>query len=161
MYGGWKNCAKSPYLHFSIVLALLISLFGGSDAPAWFDLTISILPNVLGFSLGGYAILLAFGDEKFRFIISGPDNDGTPSPFMKMNGAFIHFIVIQIFAILFALLSSAFGIKTGVLAWFGRSLLIYAISTALAAAMAILNTADWFDEHIARLKNNTEKEPKK
>ena len=61
----------------------------------WHELAIGIIPNILGFTLGGYAILLAFGNEKFMFLISGEFADKKPSPFLVLNGAFVHFIVIQ------------------------------------------------------------------
>ena len=157
IYGGWHNFFRSPYLHFAILISFIIypmwhpkscypACYMGKVTP-WFDLIISVLPGILGFTLGGYAILLAFGDEKFRQIIAGQGKDGNPSPFMVLNGAFIHFIIVQGFSIIFAIIGKSWGTETGVLAWFGSVCFIYSILTAVAAAMAILNIADWFDTY--------------
>jgi hypothetical protein len=95
--------------------------------------------------LGGYAILLAFGNDRFRRLISGTDADGGPSPFMVVNAAFIHYILLQAAAILAAVIGIVFSIKSGVIAFCGFFLFIYSLSTSVAAAFAVLNLAEWFD----------------
>lgn len=146
-YGGFGSFIRSPYLHFAIVFtAFAWPLWHGSKVPTtWYEIPLSVLPNVLGFTLGGYAILLSFGDESFRKLISGEDSDGSPSPFMVLNGTFIHFILVQVISILLALLGKAWGIGSGPFAGIGFGFFVYSLTTAAAAAMAVLNVADWFD----------------
>lgn len=147
-YGGLEALTSSPYLHFSIFITFICYPF--SPDASWYKLILSIIPNLLGFTLGGYAILLAFGDELFRKIISGKGPEGEQSPFMRVNGAFIHFIVVQVISILVAILGHSYQIKGGVIGLFGFLLLIYSLLTAAAAAFAILNVANWFDEYSHR-----------
>lgn len=146
-YGGWSSFFKSPYLHIAIFISAITYpvWLCSSKESVWFDITLSILPNLLGFTLGGYAILLAFGDEKFRRLISVNDKEGEISPFMVINGTFVHFIMVQSFAILLSIVGNAWSIKTGVMAWLGFTFFLYSIMTGIAAALAILNIASWFE----------------
>lgn len=166
-YGGIKSVLVSPYMHISLVLTLFS--YGIWLENSWVEIPISVLPNVIGFSLGGYAIWLALGDDKFRISISGKTKLGDDSPFMKVNAAFIHFIVLQILALLFALISKAEPLNSSPLAlqlWFldltpwmqefylgltyianflGYFIFTYAILSALAATMAIYRIAGWLE----------------
>lgn len=152
IYGGASTLIRSPYLHVAAVMAaiIMVPIWDGTTETGWFEMCLTVIPNLLGFTLGGYAILLAFGDERFRRTISGPDPDGTPSPFMVVNAAFVHFIVIQAVSLLLALICKAWEWKTGLLAFIGSILFVYAIFTAVAAALAVLNLANWFDRSTPR-----------
>lgn len=152
-YGRTKGLVRSPYFHFSLVFCFLAApLWASGKHSTWFDISLSALPNVLGFTLGGYAILLAFGDERFRNLLSGKDENGNVSPFIGVNATFVHFIVVQVMAILAAVFGSAWQLKTGFFAFFGFLLFCYSIMTALAAAMAILRISNWFDIWSSRKK---------
>lgn len=145
-YGGWWGLFGSPYLFISELIAYgCYPLWHHPGDRYWYDLTLSVLPNLLGFTLGGYAILLAFGNDRFRKLISGADEDGKPSPFLVVNGAFIHFILLQSLAIILALIGIAYSIKSGFFAFIGFWVFLYSLSTAVAAAFAVLNLAEWFD----------------
>jgi hypothetical protein len=104
-----------------------------------------VLPNLLGFTLGGYAILLAFGDSRFRDKISEQDEgDDEPTLFMELNGTFVHFIILQAIAILLAVIGTAGTIRTGLFAWFGFTCFLYTVLTAISAAFAVLEISDLF-----------------
>lgn len=62
----------------------------------------TVLPNILGFALGGYAVLLGFGDEKFRKAISGSIDPSKRSPYLLANAAFVHFMLVLALALLIA-----------------------------------------------------------
>jgi len=147
VYGGLSSLITSPYLHLSLIISLIAhpAWMSQNKETFWFDLSLSTLPNLLGFTLGGYAILLAFGDDRFRKQIAEKTDDGNPSLFMSLNGAFLHFIITQAIAILFAIIGNALEIKAGVFAWIGFTLFIYSILTAVAAALAVLDVADLFE----------------
>lgn len=168
-YGGWESVFKSSYFYCSVLLTLIS--FGIWSRAAWYEIPISVLPNILGFSLGGYAIWLALGDQKFYEKVTGKSQDSVESPFMKINSAFVHFIVLQIIALIFALVFKAHFfdnlpqfIQSQLVKWIpnfaeivhylnlvfsgiGYLLFIYAIFAAFAATMAIFRIAGWLDTH--------------
>ncbi len=170
-YGGIKAIFGSPYMHASFIITLLSSGIWLKDD--WVDLPISILPSIIGFSLGGYAIWLALGDDKFRARISGKTNSNE-SPFIVVNAAFVHFIVLQILALMLALIGKAQPIYNSPLfiqrflldlapwlfevsqvisyigSFIGYFLFVYAIISALAATLAIFRIAGWLDVHHAK-----------
>lgn len=169
-YGGWRAILGSPYLFVAIVLT-------GAMAPiwlrsAWWDIVLSVMPNVLGFSLGGFAIFLAFGDEGFRNLIAGsdPDDEAGASPYIGFASAFLHFIVVQVFAVILALLSKAwFLVEVSPKSrfflmnewvrpvwWFlGFGVFCYALCSALAAGIAIFSLTRSFDFYITNSKGHT------
>ncbi|MGR6104516.1 MAG: hypothetical protein ACU4EQ_03910 [Candidatus Nitrosoglobus sp.] len=146
-YGGFKALFKSRYLYTSIVLTLL--LFPNWAKNGWWEHVLLIMPSVLGFSLGGYAMWTAIGNDDFRRFISGSEEDGTPSPYMQVNAAFVHFILLQIFSIFLALLAEAYNFSLCIIASFLAYLIfIYALMSAIAATLALLRIASWYELHL-------------
>lgn len=156
-YGGWRSIFSSTYFLSALIFTFLCfkAWVVESESWAWFNLCNSVLPNVLGFTLGGYAILLAFGSSKFMEAIAGdnPDEDGF-SPFMEINATFLHFIIVQVVALIVSIFSLIWEFKTGLFAFFGFLLFSYAIAISIAAAFAILRLAKWYDDFITRKKNS-------
>lgn len=161
-YGGVKSLVKSVYFWGALVLtAVLYPLW---STGGWWNDVLSIMPSLLGFSLGGYAMWTAVGDDDFRRLISGPEKDGSPSPYMKMNAAFVHFIVLQFVSIVLALIAKAYDFEVppeyflrrlfG--QWFydvcllgsfiGYFVFVYALLTALAATFAVFRASSWYDK---------------
>lgn len=161
-YGGMRALITSPYFHLSVVLIALT--FGTWSQPQWWEQVISVLPNVLGFTLGGFAIFLGFGDEKFRAILAEKDpEDGPdePSLYVALCATFLHFIVLQVIALLYAIVAKGLWF---VVPWpepvramlpianmvggaVGYFLFIYALTSALAAAVYIFRVSTWFETH--------------
>lgn len=100
-YGGWRDFFASPLLHFSLLVA------GASYSiwlkPNWVDLPLSLLPNLLGFSLGAYALIFSLADERLLAALNAPTTDGSPTKLRMVNATFLHFILVQTAAIIFAL----------------------------------------------------------
>ncbi|WP_229809165.1 hypothetical protein [Salinicola rhizosphaerae] len=151
IYGGRKALLKSPYPHVSFVLTIL--LFPIWSKSGWWETSLSVMPNILGFSLGGMAIFTALGDEGFRKLISGSEGDAH-SPFLALNATFVHFIILQILSIITGLLSQSISFLPSCLygfalvVWFfSYFIFIYAILSALAATMALLRAASSFDKY--------------
>ena len=152
------------------------------DKP-WHELVLTIMPSLLGFSLGGYALLIAIGDESFRSLISGVDEDGEQSPYMEVNSTFVHFIIMQLVSLVYALFSFAYYFKLDpdgpigklvieynfplnevvfVGRFIGFTLFIYALLTALAATFAIFQVSSWYDKmHTENLSSLREDEQNK
>lgn len=154
-YGGFRSFFSSPYLHAAFVVTFLsCPAWNGKGETVWHELTLSILPDVLGFTLGGYAILLAFGDNKFLKLIAGRSEKekvktgrSIPSPYMKLNATFVHFVLVQIVAILFAVIGESIDINSGFFPFIGMLLLNYSLFVAVAAVFSIFRFARWFDEY--------------
>jgi hypothetical protein len=160
-YGGWSAFRKSPYLH--LALLLLMATFSTWSKQDWWDQVISVLPNLLGFTLGGFAVFLGFGDEKFRALLAAPDEDepDDPSLYVGLCSTFVHFILIQISALICAFLAKSWWF---VFAWpesinfilpvlnlvggaIGYGLFLYAVTSVLAATMHLFRIATWYEQH--------------
>lgn len=167
IYGGFKAVLFSPYFHISIAITYLLQ--GVWTEAGWWTHVLDIIPNVLGFSLGGYAIWLAIGDDKFKSLIAGKDEEAPEesSPYMDISVAFVHFIFVQFIALILALLALGaskqwpfpevhFCIGDQIVVnthdikvWascFAFLTFIYALMTALAATFQILRYSIWYDE---------------
>lgn len=162
-YGGFRALITSPYLWVSVFISL--ALYPHWSQPNWWDDVLSIMPNLLGFSLGGYAMWIAIGDDDFRQLISGEDEDGEASPYMEMNAAFVHFIFLQLISIILALFAKAYYFELHEENWileilgswftyiclagyyFAYLVFIYAILSALAATLSLLRVSSWYDIH--------------
>ena len=144
-YGGWRALLKSPYLGWSIIISwILFPLWWNADprgAYPWHEHVFSILPAMTGFSLGAFAILLAFSDENFLKVAHKERKGG--SYYMSVVSAFFHFILVQIAAMVIGFISIAFPVR--ILSYFGLLLMIYALACAMAAASAIFGAARILD----------------
>jgi predicted permease len=175
-YGGWQALAFSPYFHAAVLLTLLLAHYWQTEP--WWDVALSVLPNIIGFALGGYAIWLGFGDEEFRHKISERPAEGETSPYMQVSAAFAHFVIVQILALLGALIAKANRFELTAGHWLGKiltainlplnfinlhiaplfwclgfMLFVYGLMTAIAATLAVFRVAYWF-EHV---RNNRDK----
>lgn len=103
-YGGCAALFSSPYFHAAIIL----SLPGAFLAPSgWVEKVESIVPSLLGLSLAGYAILLALGSGEFFDKIKKQKANGRPSTLEGISTAFLHFVIVQSFALIASLLYAA------------------------------------------------------
>lgn len=79
----------------------------------WWDFSLNLLPNLLGFSLGAFAILLAFGNERFQKLLSvRPESKNISkkhknAAYESVSTGFAHFIIIQFLGIAIAFLAKA------------------------------------------------------
>ena len=144
-YGGFKAIWASPYFKISLLLSLILNFFGSYEK--WFDLPLSILPNLLGFSIGAYAVVLVLGNGDFWKFIAEYSEDNL---FMNINSSFVHFIFVQVIAIIFALFSKGLLLDNWIASFFGILFLIYAILTAFAASMAILELSKHYQKFLRK-----------
>lgn len=168
IYGGWRALIYSPYFHVAFALTLLLSHFWSREP--WWDVPLGVLPNIIGFALGGYAIWLGFGDEKFRNLIIENDDPAGYSPYLGVSASFAHFIIVQLLALCAALIAKATYFPVTDIHWLcgllislglpiefiyetvapffyfiGFMLFVYALMTAIAATLAVFRVAYWFD----------------
>lgn len=136
IYGGPKALFLSPYLHLSLMLTAICVLFWSSKSSAS-EVAVSVLPNLLGFTVGALAIVLAFSSAPvFERLAEG----GEPqSFFMKLTASLIHFILVQVLALISAIVARITEVTSiDVLALF---LLFYAVLVTFAAGMQLFLTA--------------------
>ena len=159
-YGGCKSLLKSVYFRAAFILTCL--LFPAWSQPGWWEDVVGIMPNLLGFSLGGYAMWMAIGDDDFRALISGSKKD-EPSPYMSVNATFVHFILLQVLSIILAVIAKAYNFSMPpdffLYELFGEAfhflvlgvngifyfVFLYALLSAVAATLALLRVSSWYD----------------
>ncbi|ABR91844.1 Uncharacterized conserved protein [Janthinobacterium sp. Marseille] len=165
-YGGMKALLSSFYLHISLVLtAITFPIWSKED---WWEQVLGILPNLLGFTIGGFTLFLGIGSEKFRAKLAQKQEDGS-SILIQISASYVHFIVVQTIAIFSAIVAQATYSPTPVciidwlhanhidpvvffsylrIAGWGLSYLmfLYALMLILAACMAVFRTASWSEE---------------
>jgi hypothetical protein len=162
-YGGWGGVFLSP---FFLLAALVTGIsYGSWIEPKWISLAQSLIPNLLGFSLGTYAILFNIMTGRLKRALRERTNpNGTPYLF-EMNATFFHFIFLQVIALLWALLFSGTALydlahaskSPTILCLFaaakiigsaaGFFLLVYAFLLTIAAALVVYRLAGIYDPH--------------
>ncbi|MEQ4674111.1 hypothetical protein ABN063_06060 [Providencia vermicola] len=180
IYGGIGAIIKSSYFWSAFVMTLI--LYPSWSCQGWWNDILSLMPNLLGFSLGGFAMWIAIGDEAFKKIITGDEKkkngDIEVSPYMSVNATFVHFILLQLLTILTALITKAYsqilvnsafmyyylGISYKhillTFSFFAYFIFIYSVFSALAAVLAIFRVSSWYNKFMT-LQNEKEKQIKK
>lgn len=168
-YGGTAALLRSAYLHWALLLLVLTwktwvepQTIAGGGVAAWWDQSLSVLPNLLGFSLGGFAIFIGFGDEKFRQLLadpgSGKDVSISSNLYVKACATFVHFILVQALALMMAVIAKSWWfyspfmnpvrdwlpIFNGMAGFFGYGLFLYALSCVVAATMHVFRLANMY-----------------
>ncbi|HBQ2523818.1 hypothetical protein H8J53_22010 [Klebsiella quasipneumoniae] len=169
MYGGWRALCKSCYFRMSVVMTII--LYPTWSHVGWWNDILSLMPNLLGFSLGGFAMWIAIGDDNFRELISGSEENKT-SPYMEVNAAFVHFIFLQILSILIGLIAKSYCVVLlgkffflkqyeliyiiclKVVSGLGYFIFVYAIFSALAAVFAIFRVSKWYDQYSGHIRKS-------
>lgn len=172
--GGFRALFASPYFLVSAVLLMLC--WHEWTKAGWWDSVTNAMPDLLGFTIGGFAMLLSFGDEKFKALLTAEKDE--ESAYLQVSAVFGHFIIVQVIALMYAIVSKAIYYpidETGIffkillytkiyrylhqiqiVSWaFGYFLFLYAISLSAAAAMAIFRISGWFEDFV-RAKENQE-----
>lgn len=158
-YGGLGALLRSPYLHLAVLL--LAVTFNTWTNPCWWDISLSVLPNLLGFTLGGFAIFIGFGDEAFRGMLADPDLDAPdkPSIYVGLCSTFVHFILVQFLALALSLIAKSWWFYAawmdamrpalvylnGIGGAVGYFVFLYAVTSVVAATMHVLRIATMYE----------------
>ena len=158
-YGGWKDFFASPLLHVSVLISAASYTAWLRDD--WIELPLSLLPNLLGFSLGAYALIFSLANERLLEALNVQPKNGGPTLLRVINSTFLHFILVQTAAIIFALSQKSTALvdlidianvdatlkftimrcMTIVAAAFGYWLTVYAVVLLVGAAIAAYRLA--------------------
>lgn len=158
-YGGWMAVFGSPlFLTSLVVTSLSYSNWLTQD---WMESTKSLLPNLLGFSLGSYSIIFSLVTSRIKRAMKASLGSTGVSRLEEVNATFFHFIFVQVIALLWAFLyqgtaitdtvvyfshSFPFGLKLLKVARIGGSfigylLLIYSFILVIGSALAVYRLA--------------------
>ncbi|WP_146176097.1 hypothetical protein [Chromobacterium haemolyticum] len=118
-YGGIRALFSSKYFILAIFFAWASPAYWLRSG--WVSLSLQIFPNLLGFTLGGYALILSMGGEKFLLSLAGGKRERAGfSKFVIFNASYVHFVVFQSITLVAAMLFN--GVDGG--EWFWRIVVI-------------------------------------
>jgi hypothetical protein len=142
IYGGYRALLGSPYLHVALALSAICIWLWPKDIRGEYvarasDIAISAIPNLLGFTIGAFAIVLAFSSaEIFKTLAE----EGEPkSFFMKLTSNLVHFILTQVVTLICAIAAKITEFR--ILDVLTLVFLIYAILATFSAAIQLFQTA--------------------
>jgi hypothetical protein len=102
-----------------------------------YDIALSAVPNLLGFSVGALAIVLAFSSA---VIFSTLAEEGEPTSFfMQLTVSLIHFIIVQVSALVIGTIAKI--TDSSILDVLTLFFMFYAIFSTLAAGVQLFHTA--------------------
>lgn len=140
VYGGFRAVFGSPYLHIALLItAGTYPLWIKSND--WAAITLGALPNILGFSIGAFAVILSFGQDSLERL---KDKDEAKSRYLGVIASFVHFIVMQTLALLVAFVGKAWN--NPYLGFFGTVITIYAMVLAVAGAFRLFRLARVYNQ---------------
>jgi hypothetical protein len=149
VYGGFSSLLSSVYAWIAFTITMIsddLWVPPEKGEIPWVSISLSISPSLLGFALGGMAIMLAFSGGLFlNAIRQGGRED---SFFMKMIASFFHFALSHTAAMIIGFLCKLTWIPEplySILSAVGYFLTLYGILLVAAIAASI-----W---HIARIYN--------
>jgi hypothetical protein len=158
-YGGWKYVLLSPFFLFSLIIsAISYKSWMGAN---WIELTYQVVPNLLGFSLGSYAMLFSLISNSIKEALKNVRNSRGVAYMDELNATFMHFITVQILSLVLAYSfdqsivydvcrspryecicgGAVYRYGTMVFAFLGVLSFLYAISLTLAASLAVSRIA--------------------
>jgi len=158
-YGGLRGILGSPIFGVSLIVSALS--YSNWLTPTWVEKVETLIPSLLGFSLGTYAILFSIVSARLKGALRALKTRADVSYLESVNATFFHFILVQVVALLWATLFSgswlfdALDILGGSTSWVaatklwafrvgsftGFVLLTYSILLTVAAALAVYRLA--------------------
>lgn len=93
-YGGARAIFGSPFLALALLLAAIS--FQRWDSQEWKELALATIPNLLGFSLGTYALLFSLISQRLKKALREVKNSRGVAYLDEMNATFFHFIFMQV-----------------------------------------------------------------
>ena len=161
----WKITGGSKAMisggDFWITFVLWALCFPAWIDQKWWDQPISVLPNLLGFTLGGFAIFLGFGSDSFKNQIT--EADQYKSPYLSVSAAFLIFVLAQCGSLLYAIVCAAlwrptpnwlgfmepvFSYGNPIFWGIGYFGFLYSIVLSMRAAIRIFRLSRWYNSFL-------------
>lgn len=154
-YGGLKSILASPMFGIAFIITL-ISYSRWLD-PSWVDDANSMIPDLLGFSLGTYAIIFTIITGRIKRAMRAVPSKHQVSYLESVNATFFHFIFVQVATLIWTFLFKASWLQDLLALWRGSSypdrdihqflshlgsfvgclLLVYSVLLVIPAAVAV------------------------
>ena len=99
-YGGWPDVLGSPLFLSSLFISAVS--YRQWLKPEWTDAAYALLPSLLGFSLGTYALLFSLITSRVKSALRAVKNENAVSALEQVNAIFFHFIFVQVLGLLWA-----------------------------------------------------------
>lgn len=148
---------------FWITLLIWALCFSTWSCPNWWEQPISVLPNLLGFTLAGFAIFLGFGNDDFKEMIASEDH--YKSAYLSVSASFVTFVFTQCAALLWALVAKAFTFSIPACLYpieniliylkyffwgFGYFLFIYGIMLSVISSLRLFRVSRWYNDFLVK-----------
>lgn len=160
-YGGMRGAIASPFFGFAAIVTGLSYANWLKPEPDWIGKIESLIPSLLGFSLGTYAILFSIIGSRLKGALRQIKTPHGVSYLESINATFFHFIFVQVVALMWAFLFQGSWLvdsvkllkpyyppleQVGIWAFrcgsfVGFFLLVYSVLLTVAAALAVYRLA--------------------
>ncbi|MBH9722850.1 hypothetical protein JAO10_21215 [Burkholderia contaminans] len=104
-YGGFKTLFTSRFFWAAIIITGLSYPFW--SIKDWWNVVTTVLPTILGFTIAAFALVIGLGAGVFKRQLHRARKSGKPPMYLQVSGIFVHQIVVQASAILFAVTLAA------------------------------------------------------
>lgn len=158
-YGGPVAVVSSPLFLLSVAIAALD--YNAWLHATWVQLSQALIPSLLGFSLGTYAILFSLLTGRLKVTLQKLETSPGVSFLAMVNATFFHFIFVQILALMWSFLyggtaltdlarllhstwpevAYVVGILSAIGSFVGFLLLVYSFMLILGSALAVYRLA--------------------
>jgi hypothetical protein len=93
----------SPFFGIAVIISAL-NYSQWTAQPAWIAKVEALIPSLLGFSLGTYAILFSIMSGRLKSALRHVSSPNGVSYLEAINATFFHFIFVQVFALVWSFL---------------------------------------------------------
>lgn len=163
-YGGWSSLLSSPLFLFSLLVTFLS--YDNWINPIWVSKSETLIPSLLGFSLGTYAILFSLMTGRLKNALKKAKRKDTDISYLdEINATFFHFIFVQVICLTWTILFNGIslleicewvGIEKSyvidthfwlrrIASFIGLFLVVYSIVLTLASALMVFRIASITD----------------
>lgn len=161
-YGGWTGVLTSPLLW--VALGISAINYDWWIEHKWISVSQSLIPSLLGFSLGTYAILFSLMTNRLKKALKTVLNDNGVPYLNEVNATFFHFIFVQVSALAWSFVQQSdvlvdvvgyFGLFPSAMTYLrffdatasfiGAFLLLYSVLLVIGAALAVYRIASIVD----------------
>lgn len=139
VYGGKAALFRSPYLHIAVFIFIFGVVFGGISSKGA-EIAVSVIPNILGFTIGAMAIVLSMSSTS-PFVHLAEEGE-IKSFFMRIVAILVHFVIVQACALIFGIIGKTVPSSiASVFDYLAYLFLIYAVTSAISVAVQLFLAA--------------------